>query len=136
MRGFLSRIGWLVLLTIGLTFIGCGPPKTSDKNLRFINIADAQSLAAKGPDKAIWVDPRPGREFREGHIPDAVNISLAQVETQHWQLKNHGTIIVYGNTGRDALTIAMSKSLIELGYDVRTLDGGIRAWEAAGNELD
>ena len=52
-------------------------------------------------------------------------------------LEGFGTLIVYGDDFGSAIANAMSKRLVELGYkDVRTLRGGLRAWQDAGNEVE
>ena len=52
------------------------------------------------------------------------------------QLDDAGIIIVSGETYNDPVAIAMSKTLMELGFkDVKTLRGGIMGWEDAGEPV-
>ena len=71
-----------------------------------------------------------------GHIRGAVSLPFSRVSTDYPILHQYDTVIVYGKDYNDPVAEGMSKRLIELGVsDVRTLRGGLRAWESAGNEL-
>lgn len=133
-----------LVLTIAAFAAGCTTQQTSDKDLVFISATEAQELAVgrkrflglTGADVGTWVDARSPADYRKGHIPGAINLPFERVLTDHHQLKGHPILIVYGADYNDARANGMSKQLIELGYeDVRTLNGGIRAWTNAGNEL-
>lgn len=122
-----------LILILLLAAAGCQTGKTSDKVLVYIDPPDARS-ALRGP--GAWVDPRPRREYETGHIPGAIHLPFASVGEGHIRLTGQEPIIVYGDDYNDAIAVAMSKRLIELGHeDVRTLRGGLRAWQAAGGEV-
>ena len=58
---------------------------------------------------------------------------MAALSQDAWKLDEDQVIIVYGNTWNDDLSLAMSKALIKMAFPgVRTLRGGIDAWERAG----
>jgi rhodanese-related sulfurtransferase len=125
---------------------GC-TKKTSDKDLVWVDPAEGATLVQGRPrllgggsdePAGIWLDPRTEREYRSGHIPGAVHVPLLHdsARGQVEQYRDRKVIVVYGNGYNSPVAIAVSKKLIELEFkDVRTLRGGIQAWEAAGNPL-
>jgi 3-mercaptopyruvate sulfurtransferase SseA len=124
---------------------GCGPPKTSDRDLAFVDVADAEELAQgrskllglAGESSGVFVDPRTPEDFRKGHIPGAVNVPFQVITERHRNLKSFDVLIVYGDDYNDPKAEGMAKRLVELGHDdVRTLRGGLRAWTTAGNRLE
>jgi 3-mercaptopyruvate sulfurtransferase SseA len=130
---------WAALLA------GCGPPKTSDRNLVFIDPPDAEQLmrgerrlfGLGSETRAVWVDPRTADKFGSGHIAGAVNVPFADVSRRHHLLLDYDILVVYGEDYDDGLATAMSKTLLGLGHaEVRTLRGGLRAWTEAGHQLE
>ncbi len=124
---------------------GCGPKKISDRDLVMIDSTAAADLI-EGHEKlfglggsavAVWVDPRSDRAYRQGHIAGAIHLPFQHVQNRHQILKGHDVLVVYGDDYRDPKAEGMSKKLLELGFkDVRTLRGGLRAWIAAGNDVE
>ena len=133
----------LLSVTLG-GFVGGCTNKASDKSLQFIKVDEAQRLAAGersllgGNKFAAYVDARTDADYQSGHIPGAVSLPFERVSRDSYLLNDYGVIIVYGADYNDARANGMSKRLKELlkDRDIRTLDGGIRAWTAAGNELE
>jgi 3-mercaptopyruvate sulfurtransferase SseA len=64
-----------------------------------------------------------------------MHIPAEDLRARHRALNGYDLVIVYGDTYNDPLAIAVSKGLIELGHDARTLRGGLRAWQASGNTV-
>lgn len=136
---------WMIAMVClaALGAAGCGSNSTSDKVLSFVSPAQGEELVGGKRDllgrsaKAAWVDARSAQAYKAGHIPGAINLPYEDVNRDHHQLKPYDTIIVYGETYNDARANGMSKTLRELGYkDVRTLNGGIQAWKAEGNDVE
>jgi rhodanese-related sulfurtransferase len=128
-------------LALACLTCGCGPTKTSDRDLTFVGPAEADQLVGGrrgllglgGTVRAVWVDPRPEEKYAEAHIPHAIHMPFDQVADEHGRLSTYDLIIVYGTGYRDPLAEGMSKRLVELGHkDVRTLRGGLVAWRAEG----
>jgi 3-mercaptopyruvate sulfurtransferase SseA len=124
---------------------GCSGKTTSDRDLQLVDVADAINIVEgrkklfglAGEARGVFVDPRNEKVFREGHIPGAVSLPFQYVSQRSDPLKAYDVLVVYGNDYDDEVADGMSKRLMELGFrDVRTLRGGIRAWQAAGNDLD
>ena len=118
--------------------------KPSDKSLVFVSVAEGEKLAAGGggllgnSKGGVWVDARTKTDFDAGHIPGAISLPFEKVSTEFYTVKDYSVLIVYGSDYNDVRANGMSKRLKELldGGDIRTLDGGVRAWTAAGNQLE
>jgi rhodanese-related sulfurtransferase len=132
----------LAVLSGLLGLSGCNTG-ISDKSLSYISPADAAvsmregSSSLIGPErKTVLVDPRQSWAYQKTYIPSSMNIPYGQLKTQLWRLDEVGMIIVCGTTYDDSVAIAMSKTLLAMGYkDVRTVRGGLRAWEKAGEPV-
>ena len=139
---------WIATLAIGLALIALSAcsNKTSDRSLVFVSPEEGMQLAAgeekkllglAGATSGVWIDPRTEEAFVLGHIPGALHLPLKDVATNHEQLKGYDVIIVYGDGYHDPVATGMSKKLLQFGYkDVRTLQGGLRAWRDAGFEVE
>ena len=85
----------------------------------------------------LLLDVRDADEYRNGHIPGAVNISRGMLEfkfSNDPSLENRDMkIVLYCKTsGRAALS---AKVLKEMGYrNVQSIAGGFDAWQAEGKE--
>ncbi len=140
---FVLLTALLVVLVVG-GLGGCDSGKASDKSLLFVTVDQGQKLAAGERSllgkhsAATWVDARTHEDYDAGHIPGAISLPFERVTADHFIVKDKPIVIVYGADFNDARANGMSKRLKELleGHDIRTLDGGIRAWTAAGNELE
>lgn len=139
-----TGIGALIAISLFALANGCNSG-VSDKSLRFVDPDQAIELAAGrdsllglgGKKGGAYVDPRPEAAFEAGHIPGAIHLPFDRVRLDHHELDEAGALIVYGDDYNDAVALAMSKRLMELGHeDVRTLRGGLRAWKAAGNAVE
>jgi len=134
----------LVILNVSSSMLGCSN-KTSDRDISLISPIDAEAiiqgksilLGLGGTTVGVWLDPRSEHDFREGHIPGAINLPFQNVANDHHILKEYEVIVVYGSSYNDPKANAMSKRLMQLGYkDVKTLRGGLSGWRAAGYEVE
>lgn len=129
----------------------------------FVTAAELKDMLNEAPDVRVidvrWRLDRPdGRgEYLEGHIPGAVYVPLdeelsthgAPAEGRHplpsteklqaaarrWGVHRGDTVVAYD----DAKGISAARAwwlLRQAGVEVRVLDGGIRAWKAAGLPVD
>jgi SulP family sulfate permease len=82
-------------------------------------------------ERPFVVDVREPREFSQGHIPEAQSLPLAHFLTNDWQLPKDQPIVLVCRSGRRSRRAAIL--LIDSGLEnIRILDGGMAAWEAAG----
>lgn len=88
------------------------------------------TIAASEIDKyvansnVIIVDVRDEREYRNRHIKGAINVPLAQIDNRDFN--SEMKIIVYCERGAKSI-IAASK-LLQKGYNVKTVVGGLSAY--------
>ena len=86
--------------------------------------------------KATIVDVRDAKEFAEGHLPEARNIPLAELDKRIGELDKFKSksVVVVCKTG--ARASAAAAKLAKAGFtDVVNLDGGVAAWQKAGLPL-
>lgn len=88
-------------------------------------------LASEAPP--VIIDVREDHEWAEGHVPGAVHLGRGILERDveaRFPDRDADLVLMCGGGYRSALAAA---SLQDMGYTrVRTLDGGRRAWLAAG----
>jgi 3-mercaptopyruvate sulfurtransferase SseA len=109
-----------------------------------VTVEEGQRLVAgektllHGRRAAVWVDARSKADYDAGHIPGAISLPFERVTTEYFAIEREPIVIVYGADYNDARANGMSKRLKQLmpENDIRTLDGGVRAWTTAGNELE
>jgi rhodanese-related sulfurtransferase len=80
---------------------------------------------------ALVLDMRPAEEFGKGHILNARNVPLAQLEGRTGELQKYKAkpVIVCEDGARSGAAAALRK----LGFEnVYTLAGGLPAWQQAG----
>jgi rhodanese-related sulfurtransferase len=97
-----------------------------------ISPADYEQARAKG---ATVVDVCTPVEFARGHVPGALNLDVNAPDfaAKAGGLNKDKLVLVNCHTGiRGARAAAL---LHEMGFDVKNLEGGLTAWEAAGNKL-
>nr|WP_202413639.1 rhodanese-like domain-containing protein [Duganella sp. CY15W] len=95
---------------------------------------DVTMLINRG--KATILDVRDAKEFAEGHLPEAKNIPLADLDKRISELekfKSRAVIVVCKSGARAS---AAAGKLAKAGFaDVVNLEGGIAAWQKAGLPL-
>ena len=91
-----------------------------------IKPVDAKKRLDSG-EKIILLDVREKEEFRQGHIPGSINLSLRKIWQFEEMITDKETIIfVYCLAGVRSVTAV--ESLVNLGY-INVYDlGGISAW--------
>ena len=83
---------------------------------------------------AIVVDVRPAAEFEAGHLPNARNIPLAEIDKRAGELPAGKPVLVCCSSGSQSGRAAAA--LRRAGrQDVFNLAGGLQAWRQAGLPL-
>jgi thioredoxin 1/putative thioredoxin len=85
--------------------------------------------------RVVAVDTRDAASFARAHIPGAMHIPLAELETRANDLASTGMApVLYCRSGNDSKTVA--EKLAEQGYPVAFLEGGFLAWEISGQPIE
>jgi rhodanese-related sulfurtransferase len=100
-----------------------------------IDMAEAKGHFDAGT--AIFIDVRAGSAYAEGHIPGALTITNAELETRLKDLQANAVIIAYGDSERPESGARGAQIFMEMGYPkVIALEGGFQAWRDAGNPVE
>ena len=81
---------------------------------------------------ATVLDVRPEDEFRQGHLPGALSIPLAQLERRLAELSADREIIAYCRGPWCVLSFEAVAALRQRGYRARRLEDGFPEWKVAG----
>jgi glyoxylase-like metal-dependent hydrolase (beta-lactamase superfamily II)/rhodanese-related sulfurtransferase len=94
-------------------------------------LVDAPEARKALLDGAFALDVREPNEFAAGHVTDAINIPLGQLEARLGELPKDRPIVAYcGHGERSASGVSV---LERAGFEkLLNLDGGFGAWEEAG----
>ncbi|MBI5536796.1 MAG: thioredoxin [Deltaproteobacteria bacterium] len=94
-------------------------------------VKPAEALELHKQGKIVFVDTRDAPSFGRAHLPGAVNMPIAEIETRLAELHMMaGAPVLYCRSGKD--TQPMAEKLAEAGVPVAFLEGGLLAWEAEG----
>jgi len=78
------------------------------------------------------LDVRPTDEYEAGHLPDAVNMQLPELEKRLGELPKNLEVIAYCRGPYCFLAFEAVAELRKKGYKVRRLEDGYPEWKAAG----
>lgn len=81
---------------------------------------------------ATVLDVRPEDEFRQGHLPGALNIPLGQLERRLAELPADQEIVAYCRGPWCVLSFEAVAALRQRGYRARRLVDGFPEWKVAG----
>lgn len=86
------------------------------------------------PDDAVLVDVREADEWAAGHAPSAVHIPLGDLPARIDELPETTTTlaVICRSGGRSGQAVQW---LVQQGFDVVNVDGGMRAWNSAGKPM-
>lgn len=143
--GYVRVIATVTVVGLSVVSLAGCSSSTSANDVKLINVSEGQALVQGNrqllklgaKSTGVWVDHRTDAEYKAGHIPGAISLPYERLSLDKKKLEDYDVIVVYGEDFNDAKAEAFSKRLIEWGMgDVRTLHGGMRAWKAAGNEVE
>jgi rhodanese-related sulfurtransferase len=143
------RLGVILLAAwIGGGLTGCSRREVSDRRIDVISLSEALAFheRTRGPDaEVLFIDARRSVIFDEGHIRGAVNLRPNDVDLRAGpdpRLESKQALVVYGEDPSSAVARAMSKRLIEAGYNtilrrrVKFYAGGFKEWVSSGLPVD
>ena len=107
------------------------------QSVQEINVGELNDRIANDHDHFYLLDVREDWEWEQGHIFGAVHIGRGLLEFMVDKLipNKSAEIVTYCRGGQRSVLAA--KTLQALGYqNVKSLEGGITAWVAAGDEID
>jgi rhodanese-related sulfurtransferase len=96
-----------------------------------VNISVHQLTALVNNQNALVVDLREPKEFREGHIIDAINVPFAKIADRLSELEAHKsrTFILVDKMGQHSA--GTGRTLKQAGFQVARLNGGMSEWIAS-----
>jgi rhodanese-related sulfurtransferase len=95
-----------------------------------VGAEEAKRLIADG---AVVVDVRRPQDWRRAHIPGAIHIPLAEIESRADELPDDRMLVTFCTGG--LLSSGAANLLAELGFDAVNMARGLIDWRAAGGEL-
>lgn len=100
-------------------------------NVRDVDAAEAFALVE---GDAVLLDVRQPEEFERGHAPMATLVSLSELPERLDELPRDALIVCVCRSGGRSTRAALF--LLEAGFDVANVDGGMLAWAAADLPLE
>jgi rhodanese-related sulfurtransferase len=95
---------------------------------------DINQLAPRVADKATVLDVREQGEYRQGHLPGAVNIPMGQLPARFGELDRAQPVYVVCASGNRSS--AMTEVLTAAGFDAVNVAGGTNAWIRSGRPVE
>ena len=131
MNAFLSRplvwIAVVVALAAAALLLQVARPRAQAGALSTVSVTDLHAAARAG---AVVIDVREPFEYREGHVEGSILVPLATVGARAGEFDKNEPIYVFCRSGNRSLQAA--NTLVAAGFtDVRNVQGGILAWNAA-----
>ncbi|MCE5311759.1 MAG: rhodanese-like domain-containing protein [Nitrospiraceae bacterium] len=113
--------------------ITAGPNYSKRIETAKLKPAELKQLIDNGAKDFVIVDVRDETEYREGHIPGAINISVETFATRSEILPKEKKIIVYCNSGGRSYTAY--KKLVKLAYP-NIFQAIFADWKEAGLQVE
>ncbi|MFT3685782.1 MAG: rhodanese-like domain-containing protein [Phycisphaerales bacterium] len=126
------------LVLAALCFAACTPNiNDTDVEKESLTAAQVRSIMSTRGDRTLLIDARAANEYAAGHIPGAVNVTVANVSGVEGDLdprfSKYNTLIVYGNDPASIPAKALGKRMIATGYKgVRFYPDGFSGWQKEG----
>lgn len=96
-----------------------------------------EELLARLKDGMVTVlDVRPEGEFALGHVPDAINIPVGELERRLAELPKDREIVAYCRGPYCVMSFEAVAALRAKGYRIRRLEDGFPEWRAAGLDVE
>lgn len=106
---------------------------TSRDELDALSVEEVLKKARKG--EVVILDVRPSEEFMAGHLKNAINLSLEELEERLADLPKSKTIVAYCRGAFCILSFDAVSMLRAHGYEARRVAEGIPDWLLANMKL-
>ncbi len=122
---FVTEQWMLVSILLGLIFLYVFTEK--QKGGKAISSHELTRMVNDGA--AVVLDVREAKDYKAGHIVDAINIPFATMEKRIVELDKHEgkTIVIVDKMGQHAG--AVGKQLAQRGFAITRLSGGMMDWQ-------
>jgi 3-mercaptopyruvate sulfurtransferase SseA len=142
-HGNIRRVSIALALLLMVPLQSACDRKTSDRDLIYVTAYDALRTMNEPTGvfgrrtRSVFCDPRSRELYATKHIAGAISLPFEDMTLEAKGVLGEDTaVVVYDTDYNDVLAKAASKRLLELGFDrVFTLEGGLKAWEKAGNDV-
>ncbi len=146
MKILFKNIAIVLIITISYTSCAKNTPKKQDDNSKIastiqqtettIRKVDTKTFQSETEGKKIQlVDVRTPKEFKSGHIENAVNVNIfdKQFMDKMAKFSKDEPVYVYCRSGGRSMKAA--KKLQKNGYNVVNLNGGMIGWANSKNKV-
>jgi rhodanese-related sulfurtransferase len=103
---------------------------TDRASLATVDLAELRRLVREG--SVALLDVRPSLEYRQGHIPSARSIPVAELERRLVELPRDREVVAYCRGPYCVYADEAAQLLRQHGFRVRRLEEGFPEWRAAG----
>lgn len=132
----------LAAISLAAALAGC-ELQTTDRDIVYLDSYQAIAKLNEKPGAfqsaktSAFIDPRSREEYAKEHIAGAISLPFADMTLEApGLLEKYQVLVVYDSDYDDVIGRAATKRLIELRFkEVYTLEGGLKAWKRAGNEV-
>ena len=120
---------WILFLLAVMLMTGCGQNIDNEQEAVYLNITAEEAKEIMDSEEGyVILDVRTQKEFDQGHIPGAIQISHEEIAEKAEEVltDKDQLILVYCRSGRRSKIAA--EALVELGYTNIREFGGIIDW--------
>lgn len=148
-----SRLSWVdfalvlgISILLALSFNHTNPngiplfPPAPDRSA-FAMVGVTEAMEKQKAGKVLIVDAMPANFYQKRHIKGAVNMPMALFDIvflmNFSEDDKEREVLVYGNSISRPYDVEIANKLQLRGYsDIKMIDGGLKAWEAAGYAVE
>jgi rhodanese-related sulfurtransferase len=105
--------------------------------IRFITLEELMEMK-ENEDDFILVEVLSEQQYNEGHIPEAINIPVTEIEEEaEKHFDKDDKIVVYCSSYTCHASLRATRKLLEMGFE-KTVDfiGGKREWRHADFDIE
>ena len=82
------------------------------------------------------IDVRPKEEFKSGHIPTAVSLTISDIKNEQYKISKSKQIVAYCRGEYCVLAAEAAKILSSKGYKVTIMKSDVNTWQESGGVLE